>query len=165
VRYLVLAALLAVVAAACGGGDEAQSPPTATEAATTAAATTEADDATYEECEAAVGDLLDSLRELDSRLDVGMNYEEYNNRLGDVSVAYDRSVDNLQSLQSEQCLDVGTEAEDAFNAYIKASNIWDKCFDDIDCSTESIEAKLQNQWAKATLMLEAASARLDAMER
>jgi hypothetical protein len=62
-----------------------------------------------------------------------------------------------------RCFDVGAEAEDAFNAYIKASNIWDKCFDDIDCSTDSIEGKLQNQWAKATLFLETASATLDSL--
>jgi hypothetical protein len=42
------------------------------------------------ECEEQTGDFLDALGELDSRLGVGLQFDDYLNQVGNVRVAYDQ---------------------------------------------------------------------------
>jgi hypothetical protein len=35
------------------------------------------------------------------------------------------------------------------NSYIKAGNVWNDCFDDINCDVDSIDPELQDHWSEA----------------
>lgn len=116
------------------------------------------DDELADQCERKVGDLLAELEDLESRLGgVGVNYEEYGRRVGDVSAAYGQVP--ARSLEGD-CLDVGIAAENAVNSYIKAGNVWNDCFDDINCDLDSIDPELQNHWNDASDSLDRANDRL-----
>ena len=117
-----------------------------------------------EACATIMSPLVDALRELDSRLGVGLSYARYGDELGDARVVYDRvdadEVDNLGD-----CLtDVGVPAEKAFNEYVKAANTWGKCFDDFDCSNDSIRPALQRRWSRASDKVDEAKRGLGEME-
>lgn len=100
-------------------------------------------------CDAQLGDLVKAEQELSSRLDVGLNYRDYGDQVGNVSVAYN-AVD-FKALHDMGCLSaVGLPAEKAFNYFIKAQTVWQDCFDDMYCSTDSIDPKLQNRWVIAS---------------
>lgn len=121
----------------------------------------------FEACDAQFSDLLDSLSALGSRLDVGLSYSQYGDKVGDVKVKYDEAFASLPTDGSKgtiSCLgDVGVPAEKSLNSYIKASNTWSKCFDDPVCDNDSIKSKLQTSWSRATVQTEAAKAGLAAM--
>ena len=104
--------------------------------------------AAYEECNDQIGDFLDGLQELDSRLDIGLPFAAYNEQVGDVKVAYDRVPFGELSLA---CVLAAVPAEAALNKYAEASNIWNDCITDFDCSTDSsaFTSKLQTRWATA----------------
>jgi hypothetical protein len=91
---------------------------------------------------------VDELQELDSRLDVGLTFAAYGEKVGDASVAYDRIP--FKKLDFDCTLEVGVPAEKALNLYIEANNIWNDCVSDIYCSNDSITPKLQRKWAQAT---------------
>ncbi len=99
-------------------------------------------------CPSTVTDLVDALRDLDSRLGVGLNFQSYSQKVGDVKVAYDRiEVDKI----SAGCLQrVAVPAENALNAYLDAYNTWNDCVADVNCTNESITSELQSKWAAAT---------------
>jgi hypothetical protein len=108
----------------------------------------------YLKCKQEVAPLMNQLHEIDSRLDVGLNYDEYTNKVGDVRVAYDRV---SGAIGGPECLaGVGIPAENALNQYVKASNIWGDCFDNVDCDTDSIQPSLQAHWTQASLAIERA---------
>jgi hypothetical protein len=108
------------------------------------------------QCEQQLTGLLTALEDLDSRLGgVGVDYEEYGQRVGDVSSAYDQTP--IAELEAECLNQVGIHTEEAVNSYIEAGNVWNECFDDIDCTNESIESELQGHWAEATSSIEEAN--------
>ena len=103
--------------------------------------------AIFQTCRREVAPLLNGLRNVDARLDVGMSFAEYGEAIGDVSVAYNgMSAGNLDF----DCLAVAVQGENAFNSYTRAYNIWNDCIGDFDCSTDAIEPDLQSQWLKAS---------------
>lgn len=104
------------------------------------------------QCQTQVGGLIASLRDLESRLNgVGVNYEEYSRRVGDVSAAYGQTP--INQLSSDCLLNVGVHAEGAMNAYIDAGNTWSECFEDL-CDSDSIDPELQADWTKATSLID-----------
>lgn len=102
--------------------------------------------------------LLESLEELDGRLDVGLTYVAYGERVGDVSVAYNRV--DLEAVKGMglDCVSTGALLENAFNEYIKAHNAWRDCFDRTGCTNDSVKPTLQAHWATATQKIDAARA-------
>lgn len=109
-------------------------------------------------CTSELESLVEALTDLDSRLDIGLSFSEYSERVGDAKVAYDR-ID--ASVLDATCIEaIGTPAETALNAYIDAYNDWNDCIQDSDCSTDSIEPTLQGHWSKATSLLDAVQAKL-----
>jgi hypothetical protein len=157
-------ALIAFVAAGCGG-PSAQERATKRAEALSLLAPELRDrldkqaEASKTACENEIGDLLDSVGELDSRLDVGLTYTDYSSKVADVNVAYDR-VD--PSGLTGACLNAAAHAENALNNYISAQQKWDGCIEDTYCDTDSITPGLQALWSKATAQDEKAKA---AMER
>jgi hypothetical protein len=118
--------------------------------------------AKFDTCEQQMGDLLESLSELDSRLDVGLNYSEYTNAVGDVRVEYDQVP--FDDANDPTCITtVGLPAEAAFNQYVKATRVWNDCFEDFNCSNDSIEPALHRHWEKASRSVEKARDGLDSM--
>lgn len=140
----ILLVLLALIAAGCakadqlggGGGNPATSKPAGIEVS--------------DECVAAFADLTDELTELNSRLNVGLNFADYSERVGSVRVAYDRiKFSNLDAV----CIDaIGVPEEDALNAYVRAYNTWNDCIAAAACN-DSTDRNLQMEWGKATDLL------------
>src|SRR5436190_1040889 len=126
-----VAALLTV--AACGGGGVAGN-----------------DDTVSDDCAAAFGDLVDSLKTIDSHLDIGLTYADYGDQLGDVKAAYD-DVD-LKNLEPGCTAAIGVDAEDALNHYITAYGFWRDCIKDTACKTDSIQGDLQAEWSAASTL-------------
>lgn len=103
-------------------------------------------------CAAELGPLADALMELDSRLSVGMSFNDYSDKVAGARVAYDRI--RISSLDTACIEGVGASAEAAFNNYIYAYRIWNACVAKLECTMDSIEPKLQDYWAKATVQID-----------
>jgi hypothetical protein len=119
--------------------------------------------AKYDSCKQQMEPLLESLSELDSRLGVGLSYDEYTDKVGNVRVAYD-DIDFAEVSDTACLSDVGVPGEKALNQYAKAANVWSSCFDDFNCSNDSIKPTLQRHWSKATLLIDSAKEGLDSMK-
>jgi hypothetical protein len=110
----------------------------------------------YTTCQDLVGPLLEALGELDSRLDIGLNYSEYGDKVADANVQYDR-IDIDQLRENLDCLSgVAVPLEDALNFYSAAYRVWDNCFDRPSCTNEQITPNLQRKWARAAKKVDAA---------
>jgi hypothetical protein len=154
VLLLAAGAATAVILAPWDDGDESPSDETAAVSTTTTDTTQAEAAAQAAACESEMGPLLKQLRELDSRLNVGLSYDEYTTEVGDVRVVYDRVVEDVED---PICLtSVGIPAETALNQYAKAASKWGDCFDDIDCDTDAIEPTLRRYWDKASSSLDVA---------
>lgn len=105
-------------------------------------------------------EFVETLQDLDSRLDVGLTFAAYSERVGDTRVAYDRV--DIEDLDGGCLEHVGVPAEDAMNAYIRANNTWNDCISDIDCDNDSITPDLQSEWADASQLVGEA---LDALDQ
>lgn len=164
--------------AACGGEDDgptaeerAQAEANASAArASAASASAEASRSAtqqveHDECATTTDGLLTALKDLNSRLSIGLNYQDYGEKLGDVQVAYDAAIDRIIELGGDCLGTVGKPLEDAFNKYIEVKNIWSKCISDYNCDFNEGETnrKVQDRWAKATKIIERAEANLDAL--
>jgi hypothetical protein len=104
--------------------------------------------------------LQDAIDELDSRLGVGLNYENYTTEVADVRVAYDRT--DFDGLKDPVCLTtVGLPLERALNQYVKAANVWDDCFGDFDCDMDDVQPTMQKHWNRASSNASVSSAVLE----
>lgn len=171
----LLGALLTL--AACGGeegptaedkarakaSESAASASASASAAASASASQSAEQqAEYDECSAGATDLLDALKDLNSRLGVGLSYADYGEKVGDVQVAYDDSVEAILASSEECVAKVGTPLENAVNRYREVHNLWSDCIDDYNCdfSEGAVNDKVQNKWAAATNAIDRAEKNL-----
>lgn len=99
-------------------------------------------------CPQPMKDFLLAIEDLDSRLGVGLNFQDYGTKVGDVKVVYDRIVP--ADLSGECATSVGTPAEAALNDYIAAYTTWNDCVGSTSCTQASITSQLQAKWADAT---------------
>jgi hypothetical protein len=118
-------------------------------------------EAAADACRRQVGGLQRALEELDSRLTVGLAYDEYSTQVGDAQVAYDRIP--IGKLEQDCLFDVGLHLENAMNAYVKADNTWNDCIIDFGCDVDSIDPELQERWAEATREIDKAKSGLVAI--
>ena len=112
------------------------------------------------ECEEHIRPLLDKLQEVDSRLDIGLTFDEYGDFVGDISVEYNKiKFKELANVGDDlACVnDVAVPAENATNSYISSYRIWEECFNDINCSNDSIKTDLQTKWSSASTQIKKAS--------
>jgi hypothetical protein len=149
---------LALVLPGCGDQTE---PVTNTRAAphdveTVASAATSS-------CRALLHGLLGSMDGLRGELAVGLNYGTYLHGVKAAQGEYDHvPVDRLRL----DCLvKVGTPAERALNLYLDAANTWGDCLTSASCDSESIEPKLQHEWALASDQLSLAQRGLRSRSR
>jgi hypothetical protein len=94
---------------------------------------------------------MDDLRQ---SLLAGLSYSEYVVRVQAIRAAYEAvPVDKL----GLDCLDgAAGDAEDAFNQYLRAANVWGECAGTAGCAASEIEGRLQHRWRIASKRLEAA---------
>jgi hypothetical protein len=105
-------------------------------------------------CEAKIGDLVDRMDDLRQALLAGLDYSEYVLRVQAVRAAYEAvPIDRL----GLACVaGPANHAEDAFNQYLRAANLWGECAGTAGCAASSIESRLQHRWKVASKSLEAA---------
>lgn len=115
------------------------------------------------DCRQDLGGLLRALQNTDSRLTVGMSFDDYSDQVGEISVAYDRVP--LGQLRPACITGPGIKAEKAFNSYTEAYNEWNECIGDLYCDMDSIDSNLQDSWAKATRQLNGARSSLVDLEQ
>ena len=163
-RARIVFALCVVVLAGCGGSlapgaTSATATPSSTATAIPTPQPTARPTPVRPVCPKSIVRFVNALQELDSRLDVGLTFAAYGDKVGDASVAYDRIP--FKKLDLECTLRVGVPAERALNLYIEANNIWNDCIGNIYCSNDSITPKLQRKWAQATTKIRQARRALD----
>ena len=105
-------------------------------------------------CQARLGDLVDRMDDLRQALLAGLDYSEYVLRVQAVRAAYEAvPVDRL----GLACVaGPANHAEDAFNQYLRAANLWGECAGTAGCAASSIESRLQHRWKVASKSLDAA---------
>jgi hypothetical protein len=105
-------------------------------------------------CEARLGDLVDRMDDLRQALLAGLDYSEYVLRVQAVRAAYEAvPIDRLGLACVAGPAD---HAEDAFNQYLRAANLWGECAGTAGCAASSIESRLQHRWKVASKSLDAA---------
>jgi multidrug efflux pump subunit AcrA (membrane-fusion protein) len=105
-------------------------------------------------CKARIGDLIDRMDDLRQALLAGLDYSEYVLRVQAVRAAYEAvPIDRL----GLACVaGPASHAEDAFNQYLRAANLWGECAGTAGCAASSIESRLQHRWKVASKRLDAA---------
>jgi hypothetical protein len=105
-------------------------------------------------CTARLANLVDRMDDLRQALLSGLDYSEYVLRVQAVRAAYEAvPVDRL----GLACVaGPGNHAEDAFNQYLRAANLWGECAGTAGCAASSIESRLQHRWKIASKNLDAA---------
>jgi hypothetical protein len=181
VRGLTIYALcaLALSASACGGGGPSEEEIAADRQALTTAIATEIRrrDVVHLEakakkraqtCRSHVAGFVEALRDVDSRLDVGLSYSEYSDAVGDAAVERGRAGNAASA--GRACARIANAAESAFNLYNGAVQTWNDCiFDDpisiydVGCTLDDIEFDLQLNWLKASDKVETAVERLESL--
>lgn len=117
-------------------------------------------------CRAAISSFLDAVQEVDSRLDVGLSYDEYSDAVGDASVERGRARD-VGSF-GRRCQRAFTAAEEAFHKYRSGASTWNDCISDVSvsiyfdtsCTFDDIDPEMQEYWADAHSLIETAFQRL-----
>jgi hypothetical protein len=94
------------------------------------------------------------MTDLRQSLLAGLSYAEYVVRVRAIRDAYEAvPVSRL----GVGCLSgPAGHAEDAFNQYLRAANVWGECAGTAGCAASEIEGKLQGRWRVASKSLEAA---------
>lgn len=105
-------------------------------------------------CQARLGDLVDRMDDLRQALLAGLDYSEYVLRVQAIRAAYEAvPVDRL----GLTCVaGPASDAEAAFNQYLRAANLWGECAGTAGCAAGSIESQLQHRWKIASKNLDAA---------
>jgi hypothetical protein len=105
-------------------------------------------------CQAQMGEFLGRMNDLRQSLLAGLSYAEYVVRVRAIRDAYEAvPVKKL----GVDCLDgPASDAEDAFNQYLRAANTWGDCAGTAGCAASEIEGKLQHRWHVASKRLDQA---------
>lgn len=105
-----------------------------------------------EGCQKQLGEFVGRMTDLRQALLAGLSYAEYVVRVRAIRDAYEAvPVKKLDA----PCLDgPASDAEDAFNQYLRAANTWGDCAGTAGCAASEIEGKLQRRWGIASKSLD-----------
>ena len=107
-----------------------------------------------QDCVGRLQPLYDALRDLDSRLAVGLVRNDYGTRLGDIRVVYDDAV-REGPFSGDGCFAAVQKLEGAFNEFISANNRWGDCISDTGCDVDTDALpEMQRRWATAGDLLD-----------
>lgn len=178
-RVIVCVVVALGTLVACGESDEDRAAGEAAEASVSAEASASAAAEAREEkqeaqqeaqrlaekrdlrrCVTAIKPLRSALDQIDSRLAVGLSYDDLGDRLGNARVAYDSI--NFKRLHPKCTYNPGIALESAMNQYIESLNRWQTCIDDYSCQVEGeVLRQLRAKWSQASKNLN----RVDGMLR
>jgi hypothetical protein len=154
----LLAGLVTVLAlASCGGGgSSSEKKVTVREAAPekVTAVKTHAKESGAGDCEAQLGEFVGRMNDLRQSLLAGLSYSEYVVRVRAIRDAYEAVP--VKKLAVGCLSGAATDAEDAFNQYLRAANAWGECAGTAGCAASEIEGKLQRRWRIASKSLDEA---------
>lgn len=153
---MLLSVGAALVLAACGSSSH-----TTDKTNTAAKKAAQQAQAEYQKCKSQLSSLLSAEENLNSHLDIGMNFTDYTQAVGNVKAAYDQTP--IHQLD-EKCLGVGVHTETALNDFAKAANTWNNCIGNINCSDSSIKPQLQATWSKASSEINQAKSALQNLQ-
>lgn len=115
-------------------------------------------------CQAATSEFVTAVQDLDARLNVGVAYAEYGTKVGDISAAHARIDPTAEIFQNEDCLNIVTAGETAFNSYVQANQIWTQCIRSTgynpSCARAEMLRRLRAQWSDASSQIEQLTAAL-----
>jgi hypothetical protein len=94
---------------------------------------------------------MDDLRQ---SLVAGLSYAEYVVRVRAIRDAYEAVP--VEKLAPGCLVGVAGDAEDAFNQYLRAANVWGECAGTAGCAASEIEGRLQQRWRLASKTLDEA---------
>lgn len=95
-----------------------------------------------ERCRDSVGGFVRATRDLESRISVGVVFQDYNNYVGDLASAYDRI---RQGRLTTYCVTQVVEpSRKTLNAHIDATSTWDDCIQSLSCG--DVEPRLRDHW-------------------
>lgn len=157
---VMLAAVATSGFAACGGSAKSANQSTTHQAAQKAAKQAQAE---YHKCNSQLSSLLSAEENLNSHLDIGMNFTDYTQAVGNVKAAYDQTPIHQMA---PKCLLVGVSIENALNDYAHAVNTWNNCISNLasGCTDSSIKPQLQGDWSKASSQINQAKGLLGALQ-
>jgi hypothetical protein len=105
-------------------------------------------------CEARLEEFLGRMDDLRQSLLAGLSYDEYVVRVRAIRDAYEAVP--IDKLGATCVTGPASEAEAAFNQYLRAANSWGECASTAGCAASEVEGRLQNRWRIAAKSLEAA---------
>lgn len=110
-------------------------------------------------CKAAIGDFVQTLQDLDSRLDVGLNQADYNQAVGDASVEAGHISKVTLSVECKSAYD---HAEAALNTYRQVNTDWNSCiYIEDDCDPQDGGTDF-SPWTEASTEIDDAAAAMEA---
>jgi hypothetical protein len=154
---LVAAIVMVLALASCGGGGTSSSTETITaKPAPTKVAKVEPKKKTPKtgDCEAQLGEFVGRMTDLRQSLLAGLSYAEYVVRVRAIRDAYEAVP--VKKLDASCLNGPASDAEDAFNQYLRAANAWGECAGTAGCAASEIEGKLQRRWRIASKSLDEA---------
>ena len=163
---LAMAGGVWAVVAAAGPSDEEQRQAAEKRESTAAAEAEQQAEAELAQqkatCESTISEFKEAVEAVDSKLNVGLVQNDFNNALGDASVAYNKLESDAIS-SDDYCLSkVAGPLEDAFNIYVRSNTRWNKCIQNYGCEVKGEVLKdMQTKWTKASVKILLADAALD----
>ncbi|HKZ12286.1 MAG TPA: hypothetical protein VJL81_00430 [Solirubrobacterales bacterium] len=153
----LVAAIVTVLAlAACGGGS-ASSTETVTSKTLppkVVVATPKKSGPATGDCQKQLGEFVGRMTDLRQSLLAGLSYAEYVVRVRAIRDAYEAVP--VKKLDAPCLNGPASDAEDAFNQYLRAANTWGECAGTAGCAASEIEGKLQRRWRIASKSLDKA---------
>lgn len=163
-RTTIFIILVGLVFVGCGGPSQEQKDAAVRERAKAKKLKKAAEEsaALAVTCRQQVGGLLRALRDTESRLNVGMNFADYGDQVGEISIGYDKVP--ISRMEFNCVGGPGVAGEKAFNAYRSAYDTWNDCVSDFYCDNDSINPELQKEWSKASRQITRARSGLNDLE-